>query len=470
MALSSSGPPWASRIVTPILAAAVAIGLMVGVSACAFPTVANPTVVPPVALLPHVVQHTVQVLLPNKQTTKGTATCGPGEVLLSGGYDTTKQLPLGGDQVIEVLDSYPSDATGTPPSGQGQTETSWTVTAYSYIPQPVSIPVTVNCLLGSQALSGVWFHGIALQSTGPVVATQGCTDPVLKTLTGGGFHLAAPYSVMMASYPTAPNGMSHKAWAVEILHAPQVTAEPANGTVYAMCASQLYDAPLAEAQLMTSPSAVDWALQQVSVGCPSQGELLVGGGYQHSPYLGLWADDLAAPQLNAWAVATWVGTKDAPQQPITTWAICVATTPGVVPTAPPQPTLVPVPTHFVPIVGFHVSPISFQQACTSPSDPLPALRVTLDNGGSNVAIDYQVAIVGKSPNGREPWASATPASGTVGAAQQAPLTLTPAGDVCSQLWMAGTTQPVSFTASVQLTAGGSGATMITDIVSPYKLT
>jgi hypothetical protein len=96
--------------------------------------------------------------------------------------------------------------------------------------------------------------------------------------------------------------------------------------------------------------------------------------------------------------------------------------------------------------------------------------VTLDNGGSNVAIGYQVTSIGMSPNGREPWVTASPASGTVAAGQRAQLTLTPASDLCSQWWTAGVTQAVNETATIQLTAGGTSATTITDTVTPYKLT
>jgi hypothetical protein len=334
MTLVTGGPRRARRGSSHGLSLAAISGLLVGLTACGVSTVS----VPPVAL--QVVQHTAQLTIGNNQTIKKTVSCGANEVLLSGGFDTSSQVPLGGDQGVYVLDSYPSDATGNPATSQGQIETSWTVTATAYVPQPVSVPITVNCLQGSNAQSAVWFQGFALQSSSPVSATRGCTDPVFGTLTGGGFRLVAPYSSMMASYPTQPNGVYHKAWTVEILHGPKVSAPPATGTAFAVCLTQLHDQPLAQQQLITPASAVDWELQQVSVGCSAPNELLVGGGYQHSEYLGVDGDSLVAPQLTAWRVAAWVGKLTTPQQPITAWAICVTTTPGLVPTptSTPQPT------------------------------------------------------------------------------------------------------------------------------------
>jgi hypothetical protein len=161
--------------------------------------------------------------------------------------------------------------------------------------------------------------------------------------------------------------------------------------------------------------------------------------------------------------------------------LCVTTKPGLVstavlqlptavPTAVPTQKPTPVGTHFVPVVGWQVTPTAFQQSCTGPSDPLPARTLTLDNGGSNVAVGYQVVNIGTSQNGHEPWATASPAAGTVDAGKQARLTLTPAGDLCTQLWSAGITAPVNYTLGVQLTSGGSGATTVTDSVTPFKLT
>lgn len=313
--------------------------LLLSLTACAASSVS----MPPVTLL--VVRHTAQVTIGNNQVVKQTVSCGPNEVLLSGGFDFTGQTPLGGDQGAFVLDNYPSDASGNPAAAQGQIETSWTVTATAYVPQPVTLPIFVDCLQGSNALSSVWFTGFSLQSSGPVSAAQGCADPAFKTLTGGGFRLAAPYSSLMDSYPTEPNGISHKAWRIDILHGPKVSAPPANGAVYAVCLTQVYDQALAQQQLITPATAVDWELQQVSAQCPDPGEVLVGGGYQHSEYLGVDGNALVASQLNTWQVAAWVGHLTVPQQPITAWAICVTATPGLLPTPTnsPQPTATDTP-------------------------------------------------------------------------------------------------------------------------------
>jgi hypothetical protein len=118
-----------------------------------------------------------------------------------------------------------------------------------------------------------------------------------------------------------------------------------------------------------------------------------------------------------------------------------------------------------PVVHFRVTPTSFLQRCMSPSDPLPALAVTLDNGASTTAVGYQVTNVGKTPNGREPWAVASPATGTVAAGKQAQLTLTPTRDLCSQF--GNSNAPVSFSIGIQLSSGGGGTTTISDSVTPF---
>jgi hypothetical protein len=350
----AGGPRRATHIMRGGQALVAISGLLVGLAACAPSTVGGPSTIPTVTVVPHVVQHTTQLMLAPKEVVQGTATCGPNEVLLSGGFDTTAFTPPGNDQGIYFVDSYPSDAAGTPPAGQGQIETSWTVRVYTAnslygtLPPQASVPVTVNCLQGTTAQSGVWRHAFALQPTGPDSAMVACTDPVFGTLTGGGFQLndSVASGTMMASYPTAPNGLHHKAWMVQIRHVPTINPPPHGGTAYAVCLTQLYDQPLTQQQLMTPASAVGWELQQVSVGCPDPSELLVGGGYQLSDPLWVGESELVAPQLSAWRVAAWVGTTTPPQLPITAWAICIGTTPAPQPTATssgpvPTPTATP---------------------------------------------------------------------------------------------------------------------------------
>jgi hypothetical protein len=137
------------------------------------------------------------------------------------------------------------------------------------------------------------------------------------------------------------------------------------------------------------------------------------------------------------------------------------------PTPTPAPSQQPTPTATTPpqpIVKFSASPTGFKQACDGTLGQLSTLKVTLDNTGSNVDVGYQVINIGTSPNGKEPWAAASPASGTVAAGKSASLTLTPVKDLCTQ-FKDGT--PVSFTASIKLTSGGTGTTVISDSVTPF---
>jgi hypothetical protein len=313
------------------LALAALSSLLVGLTACVPSTVAIPGNYTPLTLAPQVVQHTTQLVVPVNQTVKGTVSCGPAEVLLSGGFDTSA-LEVPSDS-YGVLDNYPSDMSGNPPVEQGQIETSWTVTAFggyaNHASPPLSIPITVNCLADTHALSSVWFQGFDLQYNGPVFsASVGCTDPLFATLTGGGFHSA---NVLMSSYPTAPNGLHHKAWTVEEVHGEATTYQPTDGTAYAVCLSQLVDAPLAEQQVFAPGDPAGWASTPVSVGCPTPGELLVGGGYQDTAELRLATDALVAPQLTAWHVVTWSAgpfpsnVPIPPPQPVAVWGICVTT-------------------------------------------------------------------------------------------------------------------------------------------------
>jgi hypothetical protein len=140
------------------------------------------------------------------------------------------------------------------------------------------------------------------------------------------------------------------------------------------------------------------------------------------------------------------------------------TEPGALPTWTIAYCILPGPPPVV--VHFKVTPTSFAQACTSPTDPLPALALTLDNTGSTIGVGYQVTIIGTAPNGREPWASARPTAGTVAAGKQAQLTIAPATDLCSQLVG---TSPYTFTASIQPISAGRGTTIVTDSVTPFHI-
>jgi hypothetical protein len=143
-----------------------------------------------------------------------------------------------------------------------------------------------------------------------------------------------------------------------------------------------------------------------------------------------------------------------------------AQTPTV--TATPTPTLIPQTTPTAtptPVVKFSVHPTSFAQSCDPSSSPLPALGVTLDNTGSSIAVSWSIQITDKDPKtNSELWAAASPSSGTTPAGGTTTVSITPASDLCNKL--VGITTSMLH-AKVVLTSGGSGASTVTDSVTPF---
>ncbi len=131
-----------------------------------------------------------------------------------------------------------------------------------------------------------------------------------------------------------------------------------------------------------------------------------------------------------------------------------ATSPSSQPTQPSAPTATPRP-----VVNFKVSPTTFKQTCYS----TPALTITLDNTGSNVAVSWKAGIIDLVPNTANLWAKASPTSGTVPAGGTATLTLTPDSSVCQNI-----NQPTQFHAEVDLTSA-TGTFPIVDTISPQPI-
>ncbi len=146
-----------------------------------------------------------------------------------------------------------------------------------------------------------------------------------------------------------------------------------------------------------------------------------------------------------------------PRPTATATAVPTATaTPSPTATATPSPTATPTP-----VVNLVVTPTSFSQSCTS-TPTLPALVVTLDNTGSNVAVNWQINITDTDPAGHV-WATASATSGTVPVGQSQMVTITPISTLCQDMAGVGAsyTAPVSYSA-----AGQSGQSTVTDAVSP----
>lgn len=133
-------------------------------------------------------------------------------------------------------------------------------------------------------------------------------------------------------------------------------------------------------------------------------------------------------------------------------------TPTPTATTAPQPTATPAP-----VVQFNVSPLSGKQQCTG-NYSLSPFTVNLDNTGSTIPVNYSVTITDVAPNTADYWATASAASGTVGAGSAATLTITPNNELCrrSNLPASGET----FHVIVKQTSGGSATFTVAYTVSP----
>jgi hypothetical protein len=128
-------------------------------------------------------------------------------------------------------------------------------------------------------------------------------------------------------------------------------------------------------------------------------------------------------------------------------------TPGG-PTVTPQPTATAVPG------AFSVSEVDIQQQCTLVL-ALPSFTVTLYNqtGGP---VGYQTTIVSTVPGSSTPWASASPASGTIPAGGSQQVVITPNSGLCSDQLLRGTQ---SFTLTIAAVSGATGTFTVTDAVT-----
>jgi hypothetical protein len=132
----------------------------------------------------------------------------------------------------------------------------------------------------------------------------------------------------------------------------------------------------------------------------------------------------------------------------------ILTQPNGTPTATAGAGKTPVPT--IPVtptpgyqVDFRVVPATdYTQSCAS---GLKQMTFKLDNTRSAGAVDWQVTIRDADPSG-QPWASASPGSGSIKGGEIAVLTLTPGASVCSSMSSQGV-QSKTYTAVLTYTGG-----------------
>jgi hypothetical protein len=109
---------------------------------------------------------------------------------------------------------------------------------------------------------------------------------------------------------------------------------------------------------------------------------------------------------------------------------------------------------------FSVSPLTLQQTC-SLILPLPSFTLTLSNQTAST-VGYQVTVVTNLPGTSTPWASVSPASGSIPAGAQQQVDVTANSALCTDGLFHGT-QP--FMLQVTAVSGASGTATITDNVT-----
>jgi hypothetical protein len=123
-------------------------------------------------------------------------------------------------------------------------------------------------------------------------------------------------------------------------------------------------------------------------------------------------------------------------------------------TATLPPTATPVPGQF------SVSPLTLNQTC-SVVLPLASFSVTLSNQTAS-SVGYQVTVVTDLPGTSTPWASVSPASGSISAGAHQQVDVTPNSALCADSLLQGT-QP--FVLRVSAVSGTSGTSTVTDYVT-----
>jgi hypothetical protein len=128
-------------------------------------------------------------------------------------------------------------------------------------------------------------------------------------------------------------------------------------------------------------------------------------------------------------------------------------------TSLPLPTATPTPVPTV--IQFTISPTTASWNCPTQGMTPPAVTITLDNTGSNVAVSWSATVVDKISSGA-PWATVSPAGGTVPAGGQRLVTISPYPSnpslVCYSSGRTGTPYRVTISAT------GAGTSTFTETV------
>lgn len=128
---------------------------------------------------------------------------------------------------------------------------------------------------------------------------------------------------------------------------------------------------------------------------------------------------------------------------------------------PESPTSTPAasPSPAPPLLRFGVTPSSMVDQCDSHKATLLPHPLFLENMGSTVSVTWQIQISDTSHSGHL-WATASPASGSIAAGQQATVVLAPTSKVCQHAKGKITYQAIL----TYQGAGLRGAILITDLV------
>lgn len=277
---------WTRVHTFPILLLLVLIGTL---SACQSATSrANSTAVttstaPRFAAVKLVQRSTQSDQIPAGKSGTVTATCQPGEQLLSGGY-----YVYAFEAAANVVASYPSGPDA------------WTVTDDNTLgPSYVQITAYANCLQAPYSV-GIRMVSSTSQSSDNTPQATIADCPSGSVITGGGFQGAGSIAASM------PNSHGWRS----------VLSEP--DKVFALCATQ---------QLRAAPAQSASFTTQMIFGSPQggaahcgDGQVVTGGGYSLEHGQTAIAVNTLAPDAARWGVGAAGGYSPVS---VTVWAVCV---------------------------------------------------------------------------------------------------------------------------------------------------
>jgi hypothetical protein len=113
------------------------------------------------------------------------------------------------------------------------------------------------------------------------------------------------------------------------------------------------------------------------------------------------------------------------------------------------------------VIRFYSSNSTFSQQCNG-TDQLDPVKLTLDNSGSTVPVDWYADIKDKTPDGKAPWAVADDPYGTLPAGQTTMVSIIPDKSLCGLL--ASSSRPVTY--HVMIGYAGSYGITLTDTIAP----